>query len=70
MYIKPRPGLKVFDPVRKQFMPDEGMPVDENDLYWAARMRDGDVVEADAPGARTSTTNEVPPALPNKGASK
>ncbi len=67
MYIKPRPGLTVFDPVRKQFMPEEGMPVDGNDLYWAARLRDGDVVEAVAPGAQKSSTNEVPPAPPNKG---
>lgn len=43
------------------------MPVDANDLYWAARLRDGDVVEADAPGAQKSATNEVPPAPPNKG---
>jgi hypothetical protein len=67
MYIKPRPGLTVFDPVRKQFMPEEGMPVNANDLYWAARLRDGDVVEADSPGVQKSATNEVPPALPNKG---
>lgn len=67
MYIKPRPGLTVFDPVRKQFMPEEGMPVDGNDLYWAARLRDGDVVEADDPGAPKSATNEVPPAPLNKG---
>lgn len=67
MYIKPRPGLTVLDPVRKQFMPEDGMPVDANDLYWAARLRDGDVVEADAPGAQKSATNEVPPAPPNKG---
>lgn len=67
MYIKPRPGLTVFDPVRKQFMPEEGMPVDENDLYWAARLRDGDVVQVDAAGAQASPTTEVPPALPSKG---
>ena len=67
MYIKPRSGLKVFDPVRKHFMPEEGTPVDENDLYWAARLRDGDVVKADARGVQASPTTDVLPALPNKG---
>lgn len=70
MYIKPRPGLNVFDPVRKQFMPQEGMPVDENDLYWASRLRDGDVVKTEAPNAQLPASTEVPSASPNKGASK
>lgn len=67
MYIKPRPGLKVFDPERKQFIPEEGMPVDGDDLYWAARLRDGDVVQARAPDAKKSSADEAPPAAPNKG---
>jgi hypothetical protein len=51
MYIKPAAGLSVFDPVRKQFMPDEGMEVDPQDFYWARRLRDKDVVLATPPGA-------------------
>lgn len=56
MYIKPRAGLKVFDPVRKQFMPEEGMEVDEHDLYWARRLRDRDVERTTAPGAGSKIT--------------
>lgn len=51
MYIKPADGLRVFDPVRKDFMPAEGMEVSDQDFYWARRLRDGDVVKATAPAA-------------------
>jgi len=33
MYVKPKAGLRVIDPVRKQFMRDEGLQVDDFDLY-------------------------------------
>lgn len=56
MYIKPRAGLKVIDPVRKQFMPEEGMDVDDFDLYWARRIRDRDVERTTAPGAGSKIT--------------
>jgi len=46
MYVKPSPGLRVYDPERKQFMPDEGMSVSDTDLYWARRLRDNDVEKA------------------------
>ncbi|KAF1041302.1 MAG: hypothetical protein GAK35_03392 [Herbaspirillum frisingense] len=49
MYIKPADGLIVRDPVTKQAIPAEGVEVGEFDLYWAARLRDGDVVRAEAP---------------------
>ena len=52
MYVKPNAGLRVFDPVRKQFMPQEGMPVDDHDLYWVRRLRDKDVVLATPPAAQ------------------
>ncbi|QOT75057.1 DUF2635 domain-containing protein [Cupriavidus basilensis] len=47
MKIKPAPGLKVRDPVTKQFIGDEH-EADERDLYWHCRLRDGDVVPADS----------------------
>ena len=52
MYIKPADGLRVFDPVRKNFIPDEGMEVSDQDFYWARRLRDGDVVKTTAPTAQ------------------
>lgn len=55
MYVKPSPGLRVIDPVCNQFMPEEGMAVDDNDLYWIRRVRDHDVVQVPHPDTVTST---------------
>jgi len=71
MYIKPRAGLQVIDPVRKQFLPEEGMEVDDLDLYWARRLRDGDVVRASAPVVSSKVPNQAAAseavATPSKG---
>lgn len=50
MKIKPAPGLKVRDPVTKQFV-EPGHEVDATDFYWHGRLRDGDVLptEDEAP---------------------
>lgn len=58
MYVKPAPGLRVIDPVRKQFMPDDGQEISDTDLYWARRLRDGDVVRIKA------LASPIAPALP------
>lgn len=47
MKVKPAPGLKVRDPVIKQYLPDKGMEVDDNDFYYIRRLNDGDVVRVD-----------------------
>lgn len=49
MHVKPAPGLLVRDPVTKLPMPPEGADIDPNDLTWARRLRDGDVVPSEAP---------------------
>ncbi|MBV2180892.1 MAG: DUF2635 domain-containing protein [Castellaniella sp.] len=64
MYVKPKAGLRVIDPVRKQFMPDEGMQVDDFDLYWVRRLRDGDVVRANPPATQSASDA---PAMASKG---
>jgi hypothetical protein len=46
MLVKPAPGLKVRDPVKKDFLPETGRTVSDTDLYWNRRLRDGDVVLA------------------------
>lgn len=70
MYIKPAAGLRVIDPVRKQFMPAEGMDVDDHDFYWARRLRDKDVVLSSPPGATPTNkpaADQAPAASTNKG---
>jgi hypothetical protein len=70
MYVKPAAGLRVIDPVRKQFMPDDGMEVSEFDLYWARRLRDGDVVLAAPDPSIPSSPSSAKPAnsVTSKGA--
>lgn len=52
MHVKPRPGLKVRDPVTKLHIPEAGKDVPDGDSFWVRRLADGDVVLA------TKTTDE------------
>ena len=55
MHVQPAPYIdndgnvsgrkKVRIPGSRDFLPDEGAEVPDGDFYWAARLRDGDVVE-------------------------
>ncbi len=60
MFVKPADGLKVRDPIKKDHLPPEGREVDEGDIYWARRLRDGDVVKANA--VRGAQAAAAPPA--------
>lgn len=42
MYVKPAPGLRIVDPVLRDFLPAEGRLVTPSG-YWHRRLRDGDV---------------------------
>ncbi len=44
MFVKPQPGLQVFDPVSRDNLPPEGRIV-PRDPYWVRRLRDKDVIE-------------------------
>lgn len=51
MFVKPRPGLKVRDPIRLDLIEEAGREVGDSP-FWRRRLRDGDVVPAnpaDAP---------------------
>ena len=52
MYIKPAPGMRIVDPAQMNtpdaFLPPAGREVQASE-YWHRRLRDGDVVAADAP---------------------
>lgn len=45
IFLKPAKGLKVRDPDRGDFLPDDGREVVLT-TFWRRRLRDGDVVEA------------------------
>lgn len=57
MFVKPAAGLVIPDPDRHDVLPAEGRDVPSSD-FWLRRLRDGDVVDAEAPPA------EVPHAEP------
>ena len=45
MRVVPAPGRAVRDPRTLTLLTDDGRDVDETDVFWARRLRDGDVVE-------------------------
>lgn len=51
MYVIPAEGLKVPDPVLRDFLPATGREV-PRDEYWMRRLGDGDVIEMVAPRVR------------------
>jgi hypothetical protein len=38
MHVYPTPGLLVRDPVKRDFLPEEGRAVDDSDFYWLRRL--------------------------------
>jgi hypothetical protein len=66
MYLKPAPGLRIVDPLLRDFLPDDGRCVEPSD-YWHRRLRDGDVVPAPNP-AEAQAEALAQPAAVRKGA--
>lgn len=60
IWIKPAPGLKVRKPGDRLrgFVPDEGMPVADDDIHWARMIGWGDVIVVDPPAAPTEAGHE------------
>lgn len=61
MKIYPTPGLQTRDPVTKQLLPQEGMEVSDGDLFYAQRLRDGDVTLTPLKGAIQVAASVVKP---------
>lgn len=61
MYIIPKKGLKIPDPEMQDMLPEQGRNVPES-LYWARRVRDGDVTKGTAPAQASTTIISNPPA--------
>ena len=67
MFVKPNPNkkvggqkLKVFDPARREFLPDAGRDVPKTP-YWQRRLNVGDVVPAEpakAPAKKAAAKNK------------
>ncbi|UPG86854.1 DUF2635 domain-containing protein [Luteibacter aegosomatis] len=68
MRVYPKPGMRVRDPVKRDYLPDDGRDVDDADLYWLRRLADGDVVDVAPKGAGASRArNAVSTDLTNDG---
>lgn len=55
MFVKPADGLVIPDPDRRDALPAEGREVPASD-FWLRRLRDGDVVMAEAPREAPAAT--------------
>lgn len=47
MFVRPAPGLTIFDPDSGQYLPEAGQIVPRSG-FWLRRLADGDVLEAAA----------------------
>lgn len=59
MFVKPKSGLKVRDPDRKDYLPEVGREVPPS-LYWTRRVRDKDVVVSSPGGSSASPPAPTP----------
>lgn len=58
MMVYPVPGRAARDPVTKHVLTEAGLEVSEHDIFWARRVRDGDVTTT----APTPTNASAQPA--------
>lgn len=49
MFVKPKEGLQIWDPFRKDRLPAEGREVPDGDMYWQTILRDEDIVVSQPP---------------------
>jgi hypothetical protein len=65
MFVKPKAGFVVRDPVTKIALPASGAEVSDFDMYWQRRLRDGDIEKAtptaDAEAAQAAAPTAAPP---------
>lgn len=61
MFVYPKSGIRVRDPVRKDLLPEKGREVSDQDIYWLRRIADGDVVtkQPAAPAPATSGNGTI-----------
>lgn len=59
MFVKPKEGLQIFDPYKKDRIPPDGREVPGDSMYWHRLLRDGDVVLATPPAAAAPASTSV-----------
>ena len=59
MHVKPSTGLRIVDPLLRDFLPEDGRLVTPSD-YWHRRLRDGDVVLTPAAAASEVSATPIP----------
>lgn len=72
MRVKPNPNkkvgdekLQVFDPVRREFLPETGRDVPRT-AYWLRRLQTGDVILDDGTAPAVTETKQKPEAQASK----
>jgi hypothetical protein len=58
MNVYPVPGRRIHDPETKRLLTAEGITVNEHSIFWARRVRDGDVTTT-APEAVPAAAGET-----------
>ncbi|MBB4863350.1 hypothetical protein HNP46_002197 [Pseudomonas nitritireducens] len=56
MRVYPSPGLLVRDPVKKDFLPEEGRDVPDDDHYWLRRLSCGDATKTPPKKSKAAQT--------------
>lgn len=69
MYVKPAQDLKVFDPVKRDFLPLEGREVRVSQ-YWLRRVKVGDCLKGEMAKASPAPAPQPKKEAPKKEVSK
>lgn len=59
MFVKPKDGLSVRDPVKGTLLPAEGAEVRDS-VFWRRRLRDGDVSVVEKTSATSTSETKTP----------
>ena len=58
MFVIPKAGMHVRDPVKRDVLPDEGREVGERTAYWRRRVADGDCTEKETPAPKSTAAKK------------
>ena len=61
MVVYPVEGRRVRCPTTHRPVPAEGLTVEDGDLFWVRRLRDGDVTTDEPKAAEPERADDAPP---------